>query len=455
MLINPQSLLSLGASLLGGDAAVTSLQSLFGGDASNVGTQFGNILNGEAGGLTLISTERSVSTLTNQAQTIAGQILPSSANPVQQQTLNYLEQILSGKPVIAGQNLTTQNSTETSTANSADSISTLSDSQTEMLKKIQSFIDQNSDAISQANPSEIQGLMDTITQLVAAAQATNSPVIPQASVVATPTNAGVISNVSSDASTPVSAENAKNNSLVSNPLEVIPNSQQKTDPRILGKDNLQAAVSASTDRSSQTVTNLLDKNDSLFETKISAAKAVSSDYDFTGSRITGFDNIQRNISDGKLAILNPNAIKTSTVEAGSYGIAKINKGTNKIEITLEPASLGKVDIRFDFTSDGKTNLIVSAERKETLDLLQKDAKYFEKILADSGIKADSGSLSFNMRQQGGGMEQQSQQQRGFLSQFNMAVPIIDESVNASSNYNYSNLSAYGNVNAVSGLNILV
>jgi Flagellar hook-length control protein FliK len=440
MLINPQSLLSLGASLLGGDASVTSLQGLLGGDNANLGAQFGNMLNGDTGGLTLISTENLTNTLNAQnlqSQNLAGQILPATANPIQQQTLSYLEQILSAKPIVEGQNLTSENSAENPLLNSA-----ISDSQSEMLKKIQGFIDQNSDAISQATPDEVKGLMDTITQLVAAAQANNSPVIPQAGVVAASINpeAKII-----DAKIALEAR-----------VEILSEGEQKVDPRILGKDNLQTAVAATNNKGAQVVTNLLEDNKSLFENKILATKAASADYDITGSRITGYDNLTRNILDGKLAVINPAAVRASTAEAGAYGIAKINKGTNKIEITLEPAALGKVDIRFDFTSDGKTNLIVTAERKETLDLLQKDAKYFEKILSESGIKADSGSLSFNMRQQGSGMEQQSNQQRGFFNQFNMAVPIVDESGNSlSNNYSYSNLSAYGNNNAISGLNILV
>ena len=40
------------------------------------------------------------------------------------------------------------------------------------------------------------------------------------------------------------------------------------------------------------------------------------------------------------------------------------------------------------------------ERSETLDLLQRDARSLERALNDAGLKADSGSLEFNLRGDG-------------------------------------------------------
>ena len=42
-------------------------------------------------------------------------------------------------------------------------------------------------------------------------------------------------------------------------------------------------------------------------------------------------------------------------------------------------------------------MIVSIERPETFELLQRDARGLEKALQDAGLKTDSGSLSFNLK----------------------------------------------------------
>jgi len=50
--------------------------------------------------------------------------------------------------------------------------------------------------------------------------------------------------------------------------------------------------------------------------------------------------------------------------------------------------------------DGRVSAVVTADNKDTLDLLQRDQRALERALQDAGLKADSGSLSFNLR--GGG-----------------------------------------------------
>lgn len=78
----------------------------------------------------------------------------------------------------------------------------------------------------------------------------------------------------------------------------------------------------------------------------------------------------------------------------------LNDGSSKIRIQLHPAELGKLDIKLQVGADGKTGVIVTAENKDTLALLQKDASGLERALADAGLKADAGSLSFNLRGDG-------------------------------------------------------
>ncbi len=75
----------------------------------------------------------------------------------------------------------------------------------------------------------------------------------------------------------------------------------------------------------------------------------------------------------------------------------VESGGSKIHIQLHPAELGKLDIKLEVDADGKTGITVTADNKNTLDLLQRDSRGLERALADAGLKADSGSLSFNLR----------------------------------------------------------
>ena len=75
-------------------------------------------------------------------------------------------------------------------------------------------------------------------------------------------------------------------------------------------------------------------------------------------------------------------------------------GLDKINIKLKPASLGQIEVQLEVASDGRVHAVIAADKPETLDLLQRDARSLERALGDAGLRADSGSLSFNLRGQG-------------------------------------------------------
>lgn len=75
-------------------------------------------------------------------------------------------------------------------------------------------------------------------------------------------------------------------------------------------------------------------------------------------------------------------------------------GTNHFQMRLDPPELGRIDIRMQVTQDGKLSLIVAAEHPETIDLLQRDARALERSLQDAGLKTDSQSLSFSLKDSG-------------------------------------------------------
>ena len=83
----------------------------------------------------------------------------------------------------------------------------------------------------------------------------------------------------------------------------------------------------------------------------------------------------------------------------------IGQGNDQIRIQLKPAELGRVDVRLEVTDSGRAVAIVSAERPETLDLLQRDAAGLRQALQDAGLSTNSNSLSFNLRGEGSKFEQ--------------------------------------------------
>ncbi len=93
-----------------------------------------------------------------------------------------------------------------------------------------------------------------------------------------------------------------------------------------------------------------------------------------------------------------------SVEIGKHAA----DGTDLIKVQLKPAELGRIEIKLEVGHDGQVAATVTADNKDTLSLLQKDASGLTKALADAGLKADTGSLSFNLR----GEQQQQQQASG-------------------------------------------
>jgi flagellar hook-length control protein FliK len=75
----------------------------------------------------------------------------------------------------------------------------------------------------------------------------------------------------------------------------------------------------------------------------------------------------------------------------------IKAGLDRISIQLRPENLGRVDVKMDISRDGGVSVAIIADNKDTMELLQRDAKELLKALADAGLKAGSGDLNFNLR----------------------------------------------------------
>lgn len=75
------------------------------------------------------------------------------------------------------------------------------------------------------------------------------------------------------------------------------------------------------------------------------------------------------------------------------------EGIEQITIALDPAGLGRVEVKLHTGQDGKTSISFLVDNPETFDALSRDARGLERSLQESGLKADSGGMQFNLRQQ--------------------------------------------------------
>lgn len=79
----------------------------------------------------------------------------------------------------------------------------------------------------------------------------------------------------------------------------------------------------------------------------------------------------------------------------------VARGVSTFEIRLDPAEMGRIDVKLELAQDGRVTAHLAVEKSETLDLLQKDAKALEQALKDAGLDADSDTLNFSLKNGGG------------------------------------------------------
>lgn len=92
----------------------------------------------------------------------------------------------------------------------------------------------------------------------------------------------------------------------------------------------------------------------------------------------------------------------SAAEQVSVRITRaLQAGNDRISIRLNPAELGRVEVKVELAHDGRMTAVVTADNRETLDLLRRDSSELQKALQDGGIDLSSGDLEFNLRGENG------------------------------------------------------
>ncbi|CCE00533.1 putative flagellar hook length determination protein [Bradyrhizobium sp. STM 3809] len=92
-------------------------------------------------------------------------------------------------------------------------------------------------------------------------------------------------------------------------------------------------------------------------------------------------------------------------------------GKSRFEIRLDPAELGRIDVRIDVDRNGQVTSHLRVEKPETLAMLQQTAPQLQQALQDAGLKSNNSGLQFSLRDQnssgqnGGDYQQNGNSQR--------------------------------------------
>jgi flagellar hook-length control protein FliK len=79
--------------------------------------------------------------------------------------------------------------------------------------------------------------------------------------------------------------------------------------------------------------------------------------------------------------------------------ASARSGKTRFEIRLDPAELGRIDVRIDIDRHGQMTSHLTVERPETLSMLRQDANQLQRALDNAGLSTGNGGLQFSLRDQ--------------------------------------------------------
>jgi len=75
----------------------------------------------------------------------------------------------------------------------------------------------------------------------------------------------------------------------------------------------------------------------------------------------------------------------------------ISAGLDRIHIQLKPPTLGRIEVQLEMAQDGRISAVVTADNRDTYEMLKNDSRSLERALQEAGFQTDSGSLTFNLR----------------------------------------------------------
>src|SRR5271169_3015267 len=127
---------------------------------------------------------------------------------------------------------------------------------------------------------------------------------------------------------------------------------------------------------------------------------------------------------------------STTTTAPSVSIAglpvaiasRAQAGSSQFDIRLDPPDLGRIEVRLDVDSNGRVTSHITADRQDTLTLLQNQQPQLERALEQAGLKTSDNSMQFSLRDQSfSGQQNQNSGQNGSGAQSSTQQLVIPDS----------------------------
>jgi len=116
----------------------------------------------------------------------------------------------------------------------------------------------------------------------------------------------------------------------------------------------------------------------------------------------GFSALAAAMPSGAAGSTSSTASTAAAVPVAGLAVAiaaRAQAGSNQFDIRLDPPELGRIDVRLDVDSDGQVTTHMTAERADTLELLQNQQPQLEQALNQAGLKTADNGLQFSLRDQ--------------------------------------------------------
>ncbi|MBS0530558.1 MAG: flagellar hook-length control protein FliK [Proteobacteria bacterium] len=140
-----------------------------------------------------------------------------------------------------------------------------------------------------------------------------------------------------------------------------------------------------TDTATSTQTGQTDASQQVINTAIPQPQVQS-----TTGNISGATQFNVTVATGAAVPLNGLAVQIAFTA---------QSGKSRFEIRLDPADLGRIDVRLDVDRQGQVTSHLAVEKPETLAMLRQDAPQLQRALQDAGLKTGDGGLQFSLRDQ--------------------------------------------------------
>lgn len=139
---------------------------------------------------------------------------------------------------------------------------------------------------------------------------------------------------------------------------------------------------------------------------LEAAKAVASAAaDAGGSGLLAASEAARSTATPQAQTASASAAQVgpATMQVATRFIERFDGRAQRFEVRLDPAELGRVDIRIEVGADKKVHAVLAAHDSAALSDLMRGSKALEKALGDAGIDIADGGLKFELATDAGNL----------------------------------------------------